>query len=610
MRNDTIRSKLFTRRALMLGAGKLSLLSVLIGRLYYLQIIKSDEYTTLSDSNRIKLSLIPPLRGNIFDSTGHPMATNQTHYRVLLDTEEVDDKVETLASVMNLITIEDEKKQHIIKKILKERARGSILIYDHLSWDDVARIAVHSPDLPGILVEKGQLRYYPYGTLTAHLIGYVGSISEADLAKQPVLNHPDFKIGKNGLEKTLEEELRGQAGIKRIEVDAHGLAVRELSREESTPGNDITLTVNMQLQEFATSKLDPRGSSAVVIDITNGNVIVMASTPSFDANEFTQGISSKYWNELMENPYRPLINKAISSQYPPGSTFKMMVALASLKEGVPPSTIVNCPGYVTLGGRKFHCWKEGGHGSLNMAQALMHSCNSYFYTMARRIGIDNFSNMAKEFGLGAPTSIELPHEASGVVASKSWKRKKYKQEWQMGDTLNSGIGQGYMLATPLQLAVMAARIASGTMVTPHLVMDKEHLHPHFDPMDIPKEHLAVIREGMNAVTNIPGGTAYGSRILQPEFAMAGKTGTSQVIGKKYPGQDNSKSGSWENKNHGLFVGYAPVDNPRYACAVVVEHGGSGSGAAAPVARDILWEVQKFYAAAPSPATTKEPAQNE
>lgn len=592
----------------MLAAGKLSLLSMLVGRLYYLQIMKADEYRTLSDSNRIKLNLLPPLRGNIHDRFGNLLAVNQNHYRVLLDVEDDDDTEETLTKLMQLLMIEEEKKQYLIKKILQSRAKGSVLIYDRLSWQDVARIEVNSPDLPGISVDVGQIRYYPFGTLTSHFIGYIGAVSEKELVDNPLLSHPDFKIGKNGIEKTLEEELRGQAGIKRMEVNAKGLAVRELSREESTPGDDVSVTIDIRLEEFVTSKLDPRGAAAVIIDITNGDVLAMASTPAFDPNEFTQGVSSRYWNELMKNPARPLINKSISSQYPPGSTFKIMVALASLKEGIDPSIKVHCPGYVMLGGRRFHCWKEGGHGSMNMTQAIMHSCNSYFYTMARRIGIDKFSIMAEDFGLGKKTDIALPHEVAGVVPTRKWKRQKYKQEWQMGDTLNSGIGQGYVLSTPLQLAIMAARIASGKKVTPNLVVGNSD--SPFDEMDIPAEHLAIIHEGMTSVTNVPGGTAYGSRIIQPEFAMAGKTGTSQVISKKFAGQDNSKNGSWENRNHGLFIGFAPIGNPRYACSVIVEHGGSGSGAAAPIARDILMEVQRLNAPPTPEVTAEEPAEDE
>lgn len=592
----------------MLAGGKLALLSALVSRLYYLQIMKADDFKTQSDSNRIKLTLIPPLRGNILDRFGNLLAVNQNHYRVLLDTEVDEDIEDTLTNLMQLLSIEEEKKQHIIKKILQTKAKGSILVYDRLSWQDVAKIEVNSPDLPGISVDVGQIRYYPFGMLTSHLIGYVGVLSEKEILEHPLLSHPDFKIGKNGIEKTLENELRGQAGIKRMEVNAKGLSVRELSREESTPGDDVSLTIDIRLEEFVTSKLDPRGAAAVIIDITNGDVLAMASTPAFNPNEFTQGVSSRYWNELMKNPARPLINKCISSQYPPGSTFKMMVALASLKEGIDPSVTVFCPGYVVLGGRRFHCWKEGGHGTVNMTQAIMHSCNSFFYTMAKRIGIDKFASMAEDFGLGQKTGIALPHEVAGVVPSKKWKRAKYKQEWQTGDTLNSGIGQGFVLSTPMQLAIMAARIASGKKVTPNLVSGNSDAP--FDDIDIAEEHLAVIHEGMESVSNVPGGTAYGSRIINPAFAMAGKTGTSQVISKKFIGQDNSKNGSWENRNHGLFIGYAPIDNPRYACSVIVEHGGSGSGAAAPIARDILTEVQRLNAASAPPAQPEEPAQDE
>lgn len=599
MRNEILRSKLFTRRALILGGLKATALAALAGRLYYLQIIKSDEYTTLSDSNRIKLFLLPPLRGNILDRFGNILAANRGFYRVLLDKQHTDDSEESLEKVAALLKLDDTRKQLILKKAAQGSPRAPITLYDHLSWQDVARLEEHSPDIPGITVEVGQTRYYPFANTVSHITGYIGALSEKELEENPLLSHPDFKIGKNNIERACDETLRGQAGVKHVEVNAHGRAVRELSREESIPGNNVTLTLDIRLQEFALSKLDPRGASAVVIDVTNGDILAMASTPGFDPNEFTQGLSSRYWNELTSSPYFPLINRSIAREYPPGSTFKIMVALAALKAGITPSTVVNCPGYVLLGNRKFHCWKEGGHGSLNMTQAIMHSCNSYFYTIARRIGVENFATMAQLFGLGAKSTIELPGEKAGVIPTIRWKKARYDKEWQAGDTLNSGIGQGFVLSTPLQLAVMAARIASGKAVKPHLVVDgikdndTKGASLLFEDLGIPPEHMAVIHAGMNAVVNVQGGTAYGSRILDSRYLMAGKTGTSQVISKKYAGQDNSKNGRWEDKNHGLFIGFAPVQNPRYACSVIVEHGGSGSGAAAPIARDLLLKAQQL-----------------
>lgn len=602
MRKDISRFKLFTRRAMMMAGAKLSVLGALIGRLYYLQVLKSEEYKTLSDSNRIKLFLVPPLRGMILDRLGNPLAVNQNHYRVMIDREETPDFKATLFKLMSLIHLDEEKKLFLIKKALQQKGKGLIQIYDHLTWQDVARIEVHTPDLPSVTVDVGQIRYYPFSQVCSHIIGYVSAATEAEAEKNPLLNHPDFKVGKSGIERTCEELLQGKAGVRRMEVNAHGLIVRELSKEESEAGNSLTITLDVRLQNFAMSKLDMRGASSVVLDIHTGDVLALASTPGFDPNEFPQGISSKYWNELRTDPYLPLINKAITTQYPPGSTFKLMVALAAMQEGIDPATIVSCPGYVVLGNRKFRCWRDGGHGSLNMTQAIMHSCNVYFYTMARRVGVEKFARIARMFGLGEKSGIELPHEKAGVVPDRKWKRNRLKKDWQMGDTLNSGIGQGYTLSTPLQLAVMTARIASGRNVFPHLLSSAdasetefEQNLPPFDSLPIVPSALEVIRSGMNDVVNTPGGTAYGSRIPDEAMPMAGKTGTSQVISKKHASHDYSKASTvWENRNHGLFVGFAPVENPRFACSVVIEHGGSGSGAAAPVAKEILWEAQKLY----------------
>lgn len=614
MRNEIIRSKLFTRRALILGGFKAILLSTLAARLYYLQIIKSEKYTTLSDSNRIKLLLLPPLRGNILDRFGNLLAANKGFYRVLLNKQHAKDIEGTIEKVATIVHLNDDTKENLLRKIVKTSIRRSpVVLSDHLSWQEVATLEVHSPDMPGVYVDTGQIRYYPFGSIAGHITGYTGSVSEEELEENPLLSHPDFKIGKNAMERSAEAQLRGQAGVKHMEVNAYGMSIRELSREESIAGSNVTLTVDIRLQEYTQEKLDQRGAAAVIMDITNGDVLAMASTPGFDPNEFAQGLSNSYWNALLDNPYFPLINRAISREYPPGSTFKMMVALAALKEGVNPETTVYCPGYVTVGERKFHCWKVGGHGHLTMEQALMHSCNSYFYTIGRKIGVDKFAAMAKQFSLGEKTAIELPGEKSGIIPSQKWKKEKLGKAWQVGDTLNSAIGQGFTLCTPLQLAVMAARIGSGgRRVAPHLIVggmqnsiQSRESKGGFEDMGIPKEHMKIIQAGMTAVVNAQHGTAYKSRIIDSYYRMAGKTGTSQVIAKKHAGQDNSKNGRWEDKNHALFVGYAPIDNPRYACSVIVEHGGSGSGTAAPIGRDILLKAQQLNANAVNISKTEE-----
>jgi penicillin-binding protein 2 len=615
-KNDVLRHQLFSRRSVMLALGQGALLSVLGGRLYHLQVSKANQYRTMSDSNRIKLFLIPPPRGIIYDRNNNILAVNQNRYRILLDKEIVKNIRPMMERIFDVLGISDlSKRQFYIKRALQNKARGVIQIYDRLTWQDVAKIEVNAPDLPGISVEVGVARYYPFSAISSHVVGYVGALSEEELDKNPLLGHPDVKVGKHGIEKAAETVLQGRAGLKRMEVNVHGLVVRELSQEPSIAGNNTTLTLDVRLQEFVMGLIDPRGASCVVMDVTNGDVLALASRPGFDPNIFPQGLTNEAWQTIHKNPYKPLINKATNVQYPPGSTFKLLVALAALKQKIDPSVTVYCPGYVVLGNRRFHCWKEGGHGTLSMRQAIMHSCNVYFYTMAKRIGVDHYAEVARSFGLGMRTGLELPSEKPGIVPDRKWKRETLKKEWQAGDTLNCGIGQGFVLATTLQLAQMTARLATGRIVCPHLFMthqqaipDHVKQFPPFAPIaDLSPEYLALVQQGMHDVVNIPGGTAYGSRLPLADWRMAGKTGTSQVLSRKHPGQDRSKENvPWEERNHGLFVGYAPVDSPKYACAVVIEHGRSGSGAAAPIAKQVFTKLHELYVApslSPTSSTT-------
>lgn len=576
---------------------KSALLTGLIGRLYYLQGIKVEEYKTFSDSNRIKLQLLPPLRGKIFDKKGLLLAGNRNFYRVILDPEYSKNTKETLEKLATVLKMDDVKRESMMKKYKNHNSKRVLILYEQLSWEEVAAVEVNSTDLPGVSIDVGRMRDFPMGEISPHLIGYLGPVSEEEIKVNPLLNHPDFKIGRSGIEKAEEDALRGKVGVRRMEVNAFGLSVRELSREDSLPGDDINLTIDKQLQEFAGERMKDISGSAIVIDLQNSGILSFISSPGFDPNKFTYGVPAEYWKELNANLDKPLINKAISNQYPPGSTFKPVVALAALKAGVNPETKVYCPGYVYLGNHKFRCWKDGGHGHLDMEGAIMHSCNAYFYTVAKKIGIDAIADMARRFGFGAETGIIISGEKTGNVPDEKWKMKKFKQVWQAGDTLNIGIGQGYMLVTPLQLAVMAAKIATGKEIKPLLVKDKE-LQNSRASLNIPEAHMKIVQEGMRHVMNTPGGTAFGSRIEDEDFQMAGKTGTVQVISKKALEKYKYKMTEEElarTKNHALFVGYAPCDNPRYAIAVVVEHGGSGSGAAAPVARDIMKKAKELEA---------------
>jgi len=589
----------------MLAGGKFVLLSTLIGRMYYLQVIEADRYKTLAEDNRISMRLLPPPRGRILDRKGIPLAVNEQNYQVLLVPEQAPDVEETLRALDAVIGLTANERKRVLREMKRKRSFVPVTVRENLTWEDVAQIEVNTPDLPGIMIDVGQSRYYPEGLATAHVLGYVAAVSENDLTGDPLLELPGFRIGKAGMEKVHDLDLRGNGGTSQVEVNAYGRVIRELNRQEGRPGADVRLNIDFELQRMAAKRLGEESGVAVVLDVHTGDVLALASNPSFDPNAFNRGLSSKEWKTLVNNPRTPLNNKAISGQYAPGSTFKMIVALAALEKGViTPEQKVFCEGHMELGNAKFHCWKKHGHGAQDMVEAIMHSCDVYFYEIARRTGINRIAAMARRFGLGSAMGLDLPGERRGNIPDKDWKRAVHGDSWHMGETLISGIGQGYVLATPLQLAVMTARIANGGFaITPKLTRALERgADKGGDPIDAPRSlginpnHLKVVRDAMAAVTNVPGGTAYRSRIPVPGMEMAGKTGTAQVrrISKAEREQGVLKNEElpWEQRDHASFVGYAPVNAPRFAIAVVIEHGGSGSKAAAPVARDILEEVQR------------------
>ena len=455
------------------------------------------------------------------------------------------------------------------------------------------------------MIDVGQTRHYLSGKEAAHVIGYVGAVTEKELAGDPILALPGFRIGKNGAEKIFEGHLRGKAGSRQVEVNAYGRIIRELRRDEGQPGDDYVLSIDMGLQEYANARISHESASAVVIDVHSGELMALVSSPSFNPNSFTTGISQTEWNALMANPRFPLTNKAVSGQYSPGSTFKMMVALAALEGGhIDPAGEVFCTGHLDLGNRRFHCWKRGGHGRMNMYTGISRSCDFYFYELASRVGVDNIAAMARRFGLGEKLGIDLPSERKGLIPTRDWKLAVYGVPWQKGETLVIGIGQGFVLATPLQLAVMTARIANGGIaISPKLVRETQRVGKRlpdsrepFPSMGLSVANLAVVQKGMLDVTNDPRGTAYRARIEESGMAMAGKTGSVQVKritkAERERGVVKNEDREWKDRDHALFVGYAPVDSPRYAVSVVVEHGGGGSKAAAPIARDLLREVQR------------------
>jgi penicillin-binding protein 2 len=610
MHRDVDRLRSFSRRTLLLGAGQLAVFGALAGRLYYLQVVSADQYALLADENRINHRLLAPARGVVFDRNGVAVASNRPTYRILVIPEQAGDLGGTLYQVARLIPLAPERVAEVMVEARRRRPFVPIMIRDDLAWSEVSRIAVHAPELPGIALDSGLLRDYPMQKVTAHLLGYVGPVSERELNGDALLELPEFRIGKDGIEKTYDQHLRGRAGISRYEVNALGREIKELYRQDGEPGADLGLTIDLELQRYVHARLGSQESaSAVVLDVHSGEVLALASVPAFEPSVFGNGLSRKVWRELTTNPKAPLLNKAVGGQYPPGSTFKMIVALAALEAGVVgPDHGVYCPGHLELGRHTFHCWKRGGHGKVTLVDALAQSCDVYFYELARKVGIDAVAAMARRFGLGERLGIDLPGERAGLVPDKAWKRAALNDGWHQGETLVVGIGQGYLQATPLQLAVMTARIATGRAVRPSLV--RGEVAPSGRPVAAPPIgvsdwSLTFVRRGMFEVVNGARGTARAHQLLPAELAMAGKTGTSQVRrisrSERQTGLRKNEDKPWEERDHALFVAFAPYHEPRYALAVVIEHGGSGSSAAGPIARDILAKALELDPSRPRPA---------
>lgn len=596
--NKQIRS--FTRRAAILGAGQALMFGVIASRVYYLQVIESEQYKVLADENRISLRLLPPQRGRILDRFGEELATHRQNYGVILIPERTRDVKRTLEALSEHVSISEENHKRVLREIRTKRSFMPIIIAEDLSWEDFARINVKSYDLAGVQPVVGETRAYPYGPLLSHLIGYVASVSEDDLAKienpEPVLRAPGFRIGKSGIEKMQDAELRGRAGNMRVEVNAYDRVIRELTRTEGIPGKDTVLSIDIELQKAAAAALTGQSGSIVCMDIERGEVLTLVSVPGFEPDSFNMGLSTAQWKALQNDPMHPLINKSVAGLYPPGSTIKPLIAIAALASGaMSPSDGVYCNGKARLGNHLFHCWKKEGHGAMSMREAIKHSCDVYFYEAGRRMGIVPMQEMGNKFGLGVKLDIGLPDEKQGLMPSPNWKRARFGQPWVGGETLIAAIGQGYIQTTPLQLAIMTARLASGKMVMPRLVRDvSADARPIIFPdMNIPTEFLNLARDGMWAVVNEVRGTAYTKRMDYNGYQYSGKTGTAQV--RRISREERYRAGGvtknenlpWEQRDHALFVGYAPSDKPRYAISVVIEHGGGGSTVAAPIARDIL-----------------------
>ncbi|MDX1924462.1 MAG: penicillin-binding protein 2 [Rickettsiaceae bacterium] len=580
--DEITRNHLITRRTFLLRAGKISLLSILIGRMSYLQLIKSNEYKILSDKNRISLIILPPARGGIKDRNGVIIAENRSSFFIKIDKRLEKNYTESAERLFRMLKIDEKSVSKILSKLKKSNKRIPFTIISDAAWEDIAKIEENISVLPGIYVEKGQIRQYKMPFSFCHVTGYVGRVAEDEMMESSQIP-PEFTIGKTGVEKNYEDTLQGRAGYKKIEIDARGLFVRQVEKEDPISGVDIELTIDSRLQEHIYNILPPEGGSAIVMEINTGEIIACVSKGAFDPNEFASGISASSWQSLNSDQYKPLINKIAYSQYPPGSTFKLMTILAALEAGIPISQKFTCTGSIHLGNRDFNCWKKEGHGAIDMMNSIKHSCNCYMFNLSRLIGAESILNVAKRFGYGSPTNIDFPSEMTGFVPDRAWKLRRFKFDWSLGDSFNISIGQGALLATPIQLAVMTAGIASGKfLVKPRLAANAE---VKTNLIDVKQEHLDFIRDAMYKAVHEEGGSCFASRSLIHPFA--GKTGTAQVIAKKNANDDLSRANiDWQKRNHALFSGFTPIFEPKYAISIIIDHGGGGGRVAGPIAREI------------------------
>jgi penicillin-binding protein 2 len=581
------------RRLLLSGLGVVGLFSALGLRLYKLQVGEGETWRSLSENNRIRLQRITATRGLIYDRNGEPLVDNRPSFDVVVVPEDTSDLAATIQHVAAYLDADSVNVKALLAAARSRPPYEGLIIKRDVDWDAVVTLETHQLELPGVSLDVGPLRTYPYGKVGAHLLGYVGEVSEAELGKQPGYRMGDL-IGKFGAEKSWESRLRGVPGGQQIEVDALGRKLRVLSRVPQTQGNNMVLTIDRRLQAFTEQLMEPHDGAVVALRPDNGEILTLVSKPSFDPNVFARGIKRDEWRELTNNKTRPLNNRAIQGQYPPGSTFKIVTAAAALEEGaVTPFTRIFCGGGYHFANRTYRCWKKGGHGTVDLHRALVESCDVYFYQVGQRLGVDTIADYAHRLGLGTPTGITLDHEKPGLIPSSEWKRARYNEPWFAGETLSVAIGQGYVLATPLQMANLIATVANGgTRYKPHFVrrIDNpaggvvEEIAPEvLGTASFKKSTLLQIREALRDVVNASNGT--GKKAKLDTIQVGGKTGTSQVfkMGKQIKTHNLAK----HLRDHAWFVAFAPVDAPEIAIAVLIEHAGGGGGAmAAPIAHDV------------------------
>lgn len=579
----------FTRRSMVLGGAQLGLGALLATRMTYLSIFENKRFTLLAESNRVNLSLIPPRRGWIVDRMGKPLALNKTVFRVDVIRDRLQDQDKELDTLVEILGLTPDDRDRIEKDLEGSGGFQPVQVAENVEWQKFAAISIRAPELPGVIPAQGFARYYPTGAAVGHLLGYVGPAS-ADQYKEthdPLFITPGFKVGKAGIEKVLDARLRGTPGARRSEVTARGKLVRELATKPDIPGETIQLTIDAGVQDYASRRMGSNSGAVTVMDVATGAILAMTSMPSYDPNAFNNGISRAEWAALRDDDHLPLVNKAMQGLFPPGSTSKPSTALSFLEAGLSPDASVVCTGGYRIGNSIFHCSNRRGHGAISMKRAVIQSCDIYFYHFGRMLGIDPMASMFRRMGLGASYDLPVTTERYGTVPDPQWLMRKYKRPWSIYDTVNTSIGQGYVLVNPMQLALMTARLASGRAVVPHMMGNAAPA----PPLNINPEHLAFIHDAMSGVVNSGYGTASVARLPLPGIKMGGKTGTAQVrritMAERRRGVLSNAALPWRLRDHSLFIGFAPVDNPRFAISTLVEHGGFGASVAAPIVRDTM-----------------------
>ena len=587
-----------SRRIFILGAGKVALTTLILGRMFYLQVMEGNKYALLAEKNRISWRFKPNPRGAILDCIGKEIAGNQNAFHLVIDHDARKNIKNLLKQLHTHVNLSSENDARVIKDLKRNPAYIPTIIKEHLTWDEVTRIELNAANLDGIYVTHGHRRFYPNGHAFACVTGYVSTPSQKDVEVDPLLKLPGLRVGRQGMEQVYNASLRGTPAYEQLEVNAHLKVVRKLTSSPGETGETLPLTLHHDLQLDCWHMLsEHKAASCVVMDVQTGAIRALVSHPSVDPTQFIDGMNTAQWNALQNDPLTPLLNRITHAAYPPGSTTKMLVALAALEAGlIDEQTHFHCNGAFPLGSHIFHCARAQGHGSLALKEAIAASCDVYFYHLALKVGADRIAHMARRFGLGQMTAIDLPQEKNGLVPDPRWKKQVKKTSWYPGDTINFSIGQGFMLATPLQLVRMTAALANGGhLVTPHLAQKEDHPLP--TSLDIHPDHLSLVCQGMHQAVHTPQGTCFGANDKTKGILMAGKTGSSQVkrihMAERLAGLHRAGGKAWQDMDHALFVGYAPFDNPRFAVCVAVEHGGWGGRIAAPIGVQALQKAVTY-----------------